>query len=123
GLDILVETARMWADLGFWSGNGESHFHIHGVTGPDEYTTVVNDNLFTNVMARENLADAAAAVIELRASDPRDYARAVTRLGLEDAEITEWQRAADAMFIPFDSELRVHPQDLHFLEREVWDLP
>ncbi|QDO88076.1 glycoside hydrolase family 65 protein [Ornithinimicrobium ciconiae] len=122
GLDILVETARMWADLGFWSHNGDKHFHIHGVTGPDEYTTVVNDNLFTNVMARENLTNAVAAVTELRASDPRDYARAVMRLGLEDEEVHQWQRAAEAMFIPFDTELGVHPQDLHFLEREVWDL-
>ena len=56
GIDIFVETARMWADLGFWRSNGrEDSFHIHGVTGPDEYTTVVNDNLFTNVMARFNL--------------------------------------------------------------------
>ena len=54
GVDILVETARLWADLGFWreNGTGRRSFHIHGVTGPDEYTTVVNDNLFTNVMAR-----------------------------------------------------------------------
>ena len=61
GVDILVETARMWADLGFWreNGDGRRSFHIHGVTGPDEYTTVVNDNLFTNVMARFNLDQAA----------------------------------------------------------------
>src|SRR5665648_1232564 len=52
GIDILVQTARLWADLGFWRGPGPGAFHIHGVTGPDEYTTVVNDNLYTNVMAR-----------------------------------------------------------------------
>ncbi|WP_109472266.1 glycoside hydrolase family 65 protein [Ornithinimicrobium cavernae] len=123
GLDILVETARMWADLGFWGTNGDAAFHIHGVTGPDEYTTVVDDNLFTNVMARANLVSAVEAVTELRASDPRDYARAVQRLGLTDGEVTAWQRAADGMFIPFDEALGVHPQDKHFLEHEVWDLP
>ncbi|WP_256840873.1 glycoside hydrolase family 65 protein [Ornithinimicrobium cryptoxanthini] len=122
GVDILVETARLWADLGFWATNGDNTFHIHGVTGPDEYTTVVNDNLFTNVMARENLFHAVRTVTELRASDPRDYARAVQRLGLRDEEVIEWQRAADGMFIPYDESLGVHPQDLHFLEREVWDL-
>ena len=69
GIDILVQTARMWADLGFWRSNGrEDSFRIHGVTGPDEYTTVVNDNLFTNVMARFNLRHAAQAVQELEAS-------------------------------------------------------
>ncbi len=60
GIDILVETARMWTDLGFWLGRGDARrFHLHGVTGPDEYTTVVNNNLFTNVMAKENLRQAA----------------------------------------------------------------
>ena len=62
GLDILVETARLYADLGFWRNNGDRSFHIHGVTGPDEYTTVVNNNLFTNVMARYNLERAVAWV-------------------------------------------------------------
>jgi alpha,alpha-trehalose phosphorylase len=62
GLAILVETARLYADLGFWRSNGERSFHIHGVTGPDEYTTVVNNNLFTNVMARYNLEQAVSWV-------------------------------------------------------------
>jgi alpha,alpha-trehalose phosphorylase len=119
GVDIFVETARMWADLGFWQ---DSEFHIHGVTGPDEYTTVVNDNLFTNVMARFNLAQAALAVRELAQIDGPEYDALVARLDLDDEEIAEWERAADAMAIPFDDFLGVHPQDLHFLEREVWDL-
>jgi alpha,alpha-trehalose phosphorylase len=119
GVDILVETARMWADLGFWQ---DSEFHIHGVTGPDEYTTVVNDNLFTNVMARFNLAEAALAVRELAQIDGPEYDALVARLDLDDEEVLEWERAADAMAIPFDDFLGVHPQDLHFLEREVWDL-
>ncbi len=70
-VDILVETARMWEDLGFWRVNGDGVFHIHGVTGPDEYTTVVNDNLFTNVMAQGNLRDAATTVRWLRRAQPR----------------------------------------------------
>ncbi len=122
GLDILVETARLWADLGFWQENGDRSFHIHGVTGPDEYTTVVNDNLFTNVMAQHNLRKAVEAVRELRESDPRDYARAVARLRLREPEIEEWERCADGMFVPYDALMGVHPQDGHFLEREIWDL-
>ncbi|MBW8173615.1 glycoside hydrolase family 65 protein [Ornithinimicrobium sp. Arc0846-15] len=122
GIDILVETARMWADLGFWRSNGDDTFHIHGVTGPDEYTTVVNDNLFTNVMARFNLRAAAKVVQEVKRTDPIDYQRAVSRLGLNDDEVTEWEYAADGMHIPFDEKLGIHPQDLHFLEREMWDL-
>ncbi|HYO38352.1 MAG TPA: glycosyl hydrolase family 65 protein [Nocardioidaceae bacterium] len=121
-VDILVETARMWADLGFWRVNGDGVFHIHGVTGPDEYTTVVNDNLFTNVMARGNLRDAAETVGWLAENDPEGYARMAARLRLSEDEPEEWRRAADRMFVPFDTHLGIHPQDAHFLEREVWDL-
>ncbi|MFX0539262.1 glycoside hydrolase family 65 protein [Ornithinimicrobium sp. Y1847] len=122
GVDILVETARLWADLGFWQRNGDKTFHIHGVTGPDEYTTVVNDNLFTNVMARLNLRAAIEAVEVLRDEAPDQFARAAARLKLEDEELEAWRRAADGMFIPYSEELGVHPQDNHFLEREIWDL-
>ncbi len=122
GVDILVETARMWVDLGFWRDEDDGTFHIHGVTGPDEYTTVVNDNLFTNVMARFNLSRAAKAVRELAARDGIEYERVVERLGLAMSEVDDWERAAADMAVPFDEHLGVHPQDQHFLEREVWDL-
>ncbi len=123
GIDILVETARLWADLGFWRGEGPGAFHIHGVTGPDEYTTVVNDNLYTNVMARDNLRRSAQAVRDLARWAPQDHARMVARLGLDPAEPEVWDRVADAMAIPFDRGLGIHPQDSQFHEREVWDLP
>ncbi|KRB38795.1 glycoside hydrolase family 65 protein [Microbacterium sp. Root180] len=125
GVDIAVETARLWATLGFWrsvDGAGEETFHIHGVTGPDEYTTVVNDNLFTNVMARFNLRFAARTVREMAELDGEDYRKMVDRLGLDPAEPEGWERAAEAMHIPFSSALGIHPQDHVFLEREIWDL-
>ncbi len=123
GIDILVLTARMWADLGFWLGQGDQRrFHLHGVTGPDEYTTVVNNNLFTNVMASDNLRQAARWSRRLAAEFPEGFARMRTRLELGDDEVEEWARCAEGMFIPYDEALRVHPQDQHFLEREVWDL-
>jgi alpha,alpha-trehalose phosphorylase len=121
-VDILVETARMWADLGFWRGNGGDTFHIHGVTGPDEYTTVVNDNLFTNVMARANLRGAVEAVDRLAHDDPAAHAALVDRLHLTQAELDEWARAAENMAIPYDERLGIHPQDSQFLEKELWDL-
>jgi alpha,alpha-trehalose phosphorylase len=122
GIDILVETSRMWADLGFWRSNGDRSFHIHGVTGPDEYTTVVNNNLFTNVMARFNLEQAVAAVERIRREYPSDFVRVSARLGLSDEEVEEWRACAAGMAIPFDEGLGIHPQDDFFLDREVWDL-
>ena len=121
-IDIAVETARMWMTLGFWRRNGEVTFEIHGVTGPDEYTTVVNNNMFTNVMARFNLTYAAATVRTLAEERPDAYRRMVTRLGLRDEELLAWEHAAAAMSIPFSENLGIHPQDEHFLEREIWDL-
>lgn len=132
GIDIAIETARLWATLGFWrtsrlvadtdDDDAVETFHIHGVTGPDEYTTVVNDNLYTNVMARYNLRYAAKVVHEAREANGEEFARVVERTGLAEGEAEGWERAADAMFIPFSERLGIHPQDSLFLEREVWDL-
>ena len=121
-IDIAVETARMWMTLGFWRTNGDSTFEIHGVTGPDEYTTVVNNNLYTNVMARFNLRYARRVVRNIERARPDAYDRMVARLGLRDEELEEWERAASTMAIPYSESLEIHPQDSHFLEREVWDL-
>ncbi len=94
-VDIFVETARMWADLGFWRDETRRTFHIHGVTGPDEYTTVVNDNLYTNVLARFNLRRAARAVWELQRDDPPAYDALVRRTGLTAEEPEEWAECAE----------------------------
>jgi alpha,alpha-trehalose phosphorylase len=123
-IDIAVETARLWATLGFWRIVDEDTetFHIHGVTGPDEYTTVVNDNLFTNVMARFNLRYAAHSVRELQQSDPNAFSLLAARLSLSESEVEEWERIGASMAIPYSDALGIHPQDSLFLDREVWDL-
>ena len=120
GAEILVETARLWADLGFYGA--DKKFHIHGVTGPDEYTTVVNDNAYTNLMARLNLNFAAATVRRLREERPEDYTALVHAVRLQFKEVESWERAAAAMHIPFDEKRGIHPQDETFLDRERWDL-
>ncbi|HVM01523.1 MAG TPA: glycosyl hydrolase family 65 protein [Acidimicrobiales bacterium] len=120
GAEILVETARMWEDLGFRGPDGR--FHIHGVTGPDEYTTVVNDNAFTNLMARHNLRYAASTVRRLAGSRPEAFEALRAELGLEDAEVEAWDGAADRMHVPHDEARGIMPQDEGFLGREVWDL-
>ncbi|HWI04402.1 MAG TPA: glycoside hydrolase family 65 protein, partial [Acidimicrobiales bacterium] len=116
GAEMLVETARMWEDLGFYGQDGR--FHIHGVTGPDEYTAVVNDNAYTNLMARLNLRYAAETVRRLRAEHPVAFAA----LGVDPAEPEAWDRAADQMYVPHDEGRGMTPQDATFLDNEVWDL-
>ncbi len=121
GAEILVETARMYEDLGFYATNGRERFHIHGVTGPDEYNTVVNDNLYTNVMARFTMRYAARSIAFLRQWAPDAHAALVRNTGVSDDELAAWHRACDAMHVPYDDDLEMHPQDASFLDREPWD--
>ncbi|WP_010540900.1 glycoside hydrolase family 65 protein [Dietzia alimentaria] len=119
GVDVLVETARMWLSLGFFTT--DDRFNIHGVTGPDEYTTVVDNNLFTNAMARFNLVAAAIACKRIAELNDGRWEGICRRLGIDDGEIADWKRAAKGMVIAYDEELGVHPQDEDFLAKEVWD--
>lgn len=111
GLAVLVETARLWLSLGHHDRHGV--WHIDGVTGPDEYTAVVRDNVFTNLMAAQNLRTAAEAC--LRHPDGAD------ELGVTPAEMADWRNAADDAHIPFDDELGVHPQCAGFTTLREWD--
>jgi alpha,alpha-trehalose phosphorylase len=121
GVEVLVETARLFVDLGFFNPRMDGAFCINGVTGPDEYTTVVNNNAYTNLMAQENLRAAVNAVEWLRVRRPDDYEYLVHTTALDPTEVEVWRQAAEHMYVPYDEEARVHLQDDAFLDREVWD--
>jgi alpha,alpha-trehalose phosphorylase len=121
GAEMLVETARLWLDLGFYSDSKGGKFCINAVTGPDEYNTVVNNNAYTNLMARENLRYAAQTVESLRATNPDAYNALVHKTALEPSEVEAWQGAAERMYVPYDERLKIIPQDDNFLDREPWD--
>ena len=121
GAEMLVETARLWLDLGFYSDAKGGKFCINAVTGPDEYNTVVNNNAYTNLMARENLRYAAQTVEALRATKPDAYAALVHKTELEYSEVEAWMRAAEGMYVPYDEKLKIIPQDDNFLDGEPWD--
>jgi alpha,alpha-trehalose phosphorylase len=122
GVELLVETARMWADLGFFSARRGGRFVINKVTGPDEYTTVVNNNLFTNLMAAENLRLAASYVDRVRTESPPDYRRLVDRTRLATDELAAWRRAAEQIYVPYDEVTGIHLQDDDFLDQAPWDI-
>ena len=122
GAEMLLETARLWADLGFYSDAKGGKFCINGVTGPDEYNAVVNNNAYTNLMARENLRYATQVVEFLRKTKPDAYDTLVERTALEDSEVDAWRRAAENMYLPYDEKLNIILQDDNFLDREPWDL-
>ena len=121
-VEILIETARLWADLGEYIPHQGDSFCINGVTGPDEYTALVNNNYYTNVMAQDNLEFALVALEMLKNRDAAAYEQVVYRTGLKSEELREWRRAAERMFLPYDEPLGVHPQDDSFLNKKVWPL-
>ena len=121
GAEILVETARLWSDLGFYPKKEGGKFEIHGVTGPDEYNAVVNNNTYTNLMAKENLLLAAKTAERIRETDPELFKNLSHKTGLRTSEISNWKKNARDMYIPYDEKLGIHPQDNYFLGKENWD--
>jgi alpha,alpha-trehalose phosphorylase len=111
GLELLVETARLWLTLGHYDASGR--FRIDGVTGPDEYSATADNNVYTNLMAQQNLC--AAAEVCAR------YQDGAGRLGVTVHEMTAWRTAAAAMMIPFDAERGVHQQHESFTEHAEWN--
>jgi alpha,alpha-trehalose phosphorylase len=110
-LELLVQTARLWRSLGHHDVQG--NFRIDGVTGPDEYSAVADNNVYTNLMAQRNLRAAAAAV-------ERHLEKAAT-FGVDSEETASWRDAAAAMIVPYDEKLGVHPQAEGFTEHAAWD--
>jgi len=110
GVELLVATARLWLSLG-WFDEVTGEFRIDGVTGPDEYSAICNNNVFTNLMAKRNLLAAADAV-----DRHRDIATEVA-----ETELDEWRRAAAAMRVPWDERRGVHPAADRYTDLELWN--
>ena len=117
GAEILIETARLWADMGVWY---KGSFHLNEVTGPDEYTCMVNDNYYTNAIARYNLEWAVKAAGILKETEAGQ--KVLARLGVTEEELAEFGRDAEGMCLLYDEELGINPQDDSFLQKKVWDL-
>jgi alpha,alpha-trehalose phosphorylase len=111
GLELLVETARLWRSLGHHDARGR--FRIDGVTGPDEYSALADNNIYTNLMAQRNLREATETATR--------YPKRAAELGVGEEETASWRDAADAILIPYDEALGVHSQAEEFTEHQLWD--
>ena len=111
GLELLVETARLWCSVGHRDRHGR--FCIDGVTGPDEYSAVADNNVYTNLMAQQNLRLAAEAV--------ERYPGRAAELGVAAGEAAAWRDAARDMLVLYDEDLGVHPQSAGFTDHQRWD--
>jgi alpha,alpha-trehalose phosphorylase len=111
GAELLIETARLWASAGHFDRDGD--FRIDGVTGPDEYSALMDNNLYTNLMAQRNLR-AAAEAAERRPAVAK-------RLSVKAAEVKTWRQAAEGVYVPWDPDLKIHKQASQFTDHEMWD--
>lgn len=117
--EVLFETARLWGDVGHMK-NGL--FRIDSVTGPDEYTCVVNNNYYTNVMAKHNLLWAAKVYYLLKEEDGNHLKQLAERLELTELEVSKWTEAGEKMYLPYDETYKINAQDDSFLQKARWDL-
>jgi alpha,alpha-trehalose phosphorylase len=122
GAEMLIETARIWPQIGYFNPRRGGAFCICAVTGPDEYTALVDNNYYTNRMAQEHLRFAVATMRRLAAESPDLYAGLVRKLALDEAEIQTWSRAAEVMYLPRDEKLGIVAQDDTFLDKPRWDI-
>ena len=120
--EMLFETARIWLEIGHFNPRRGGAFTIHGVTGPDEYTGLVDNDFYTNTMARRHLDFAADLAGDMARDCPEMFEGLKRRIALTGQEIEQWRAAAAAMWLPTDPHLGVHPQDDSFLDKPAYDL-
>ncbi len=121
GAEMVFETARIWMDIGHFCPNKFDQFCIDEVTGPDEYTALVNNNFYTNMMAKEHLEFAVEIAERIMSSYPVEYDFLKSKISLGIREVENWNKACENMYIPYDKNLKIHPQDDTFLDKKIWD--
>lgn len=121
GAEILIETARVWADVGSFAKCKGGKYCICDVTGPDEYNVLVDNNFYTNLMARENLRDAVHAVEYLETHAPECLKKLEEKLEFSTEETLLWKEITEKMYFPYDEERQVYPMDDGFMMRKPWD--
>lgn len=121
GLEIVSETARFYYEWGHFDETKEGAFVLNEVTGPDEYTALVNNNYYTNLIAQKNLLLAAKWIEEALADDVKEAKLVLEKIGFKESELEDWKEAADKMFFPYDEERQLSMQDDSFFSKKVWD--
>lgn len=119
--EVLVETARVWADVGGFAESKGGKYCICAVTGPDEYNAIVDNNFYTNLMARENLRDAIWALNKVKELDETAYFELVKKLSITKEETAYWEKITENMYLPYDSKRGIYPLDDGFMMRKEWD--
>lgn len=118
GLEVLLETALMWLDLGHFD---KGLFKIDAVTGPDEYTAIVNNNYYTNALAKHNLEWTVRLCDKMQGENPVAFKNLLKKIDVSLTDLDQMDQAAKNMFLPHDKTLGIDMQDDGFLSKKVWD--
>lgn len=121
GFEMLVETARFWIEFGDYISEKENTFCINGVTGPDEYTAIVNNNYYTNRMVKTNLEYTVKIAKEILNETKKESTKTFEKLAIEKSEIQLWETAAKKMNFPYDKKRKLTKQDDNFFDKALWD--
>ncbi|GAB4182982.1 MAG: glycosyl hydrolase family 65 protein [Wenzhouxiangellaceae bacterium] len=119
--EMLLDSARIWMELGHFNSCKAGRFTIHEVTGPDEYTAMVDNNYYTNLMASRHLRFAADVARRLREQRPGRWQQLARTLDLTETEVADWARAVAAIYLPVDETRGLSWQDDGFAGRPPWN--
>ncbi|WP_445359892.1 glycoside hydrolase family 65 protein [Microbulbifer sp. EKSA005] len=122
GAEVVIEGARMWLEIGHFNALRDNQFCINEVTGPDEYTALVDNNFYTNLMAKAHLEYAVEVLQWLKSFDPAACDELTQRIQLDKQEIDNWAKAAESMYLPYDEKQGIHSQDDSFLNKPRWNI-
>ena len=118
GLEVMIAIAKFWHQRATYSQPAKKYM-ILGVTGPNEYENNVNNNWYTNYLAKWCMEYAVENIHKIKEAYPSDYDRIMAKTQLTDREISSWMDVAENMYMPFDEELGVYLQQDGFLDKEI----
>ena len=116
GVEIILETARFWASRAEWNSENE-RYEFNDVIGPDEYHDHVDNNAYTNSMARWHLLKALETLAWAETTYPEKTSEWVERLNLTPGERTQWKLVADKIYIPYDQVTHLIEQFQGYFQR------
>ena len=118
GLEVLIGIARFWNQRATFSAP-KNKYVILGVTGPNEYENNVNNNFYTNYIAKWCINYAIEQINKIETEYPSDFVRIMNKVNLNDAELQSWKNTADNMYFPYSEEHGVYLQQDGFLDKEL----
>ena len=118
GLEVLIAIARFWYQRATFSTH-KNQYVILGVTGPNEYENNVNNNFYTNYLAKWCIDYTVAQIEKVKEEFATDHVRITDKVKLEETEITHWKKVSDKMYFPFSEEHDIYLQQDGFLDKEL----